>query len=172
MLPQNAIVFFVNADGVRDSEFTPAAIAQVSVKIFDVTHAIASELQAVGTHPHSIFAYVKCILADLRRPWISIGNDHLGEGCTVKHGALPAMIGITYITDLNTPSRIEANNHRPVLPADARALQREARPFRLRDVQRLEFIPQISNTIRRIVGRLWRQRPLPMLFLPNHLHPV
>ena len=147
MLPENSVVFFVNADGVGDGEIAAAAVAQMGIEIFDVTDTVAPELEAVGTHTHSIFADVKCIFADLRRARISIGNDHLGERGTVKNGPRSSMVGVTHVMEGESLARIKADHERPVLPADSRALQRKAWPFRLCDVQRLDIRSLIGHTV-------------------------
>ena len=63
VLPEDAEVFLVHADGVLDRQRLAAAVAQVGVEVADQAEAVAAELQAVGAHAHAVLADVEGVLA-------------------------------------------------------------------------------------------------------------
>ena len=172
MLPENPVVFLMNADGIRNGQRAPAAIAQVRVQVRDVAQAVAPQLQAVGAHPHAVFAHVERILARLRGARIAVRHHHLCKRAAVQNAAISPAIAVTNMVDRQSLAPVKADEELPILPAHLTAFQRKACAFRLPDRERLNTRSQSTHTVRGVVARLRRQRPFAIFFDANHLHRV
>ena len=88
MLPEDAVILLVHADGVLDGQRLAAAVAQVGVEIVDQAEAVAAQLQAVGAHAHAVFADVEGVLAALGRARIAVGDDHFRQRGAIEDRAI------------------------------------------------------------------------------------
>src|SRR5262249_32524021 len=84
VLPEDAEILFVHADGVLDRQRLAPAGAEVAVEILDQAQAIAAQLPAVGAHAKAIFSRVNGILARLLRRGVTVGNHHFREGGAIE----------------------------------------------------------------------------------------
>src|SRR5688500_13437115 len=56
MLPQDAIVFFVDTDGIVDLQNLPPAVSHLGAEVVDVPQTVTAECERVCQHPDAIFA--------------------------------------------------------------------------------------------------------------------
>ena len=160
MLPEDAVILFVHADRVFDRQRLAAAANHMGIEILNQPQAVAAQLQTVGARAHAVLADVEGVLAPLRRRRIAVGNDHLGQRGAIENGALLALIVVAQIVQRQSFTGIEADDEVPVLPANAVAVHTEARPFRLRDVERLDVLAEVLYPVSGIVALTWRQWPV------------
>lgn len=59
VLPKNASILFVDANGVLDFHGLAIMSTADAVQVFDGTKAIAAELKTVGEHAHAVFAHIE-----------------------------------------------------------------------------------------------------------------
>jgi len=129
VLPQDAEVLLVHADGVLDGQGFAAAGAHGRVEITDEAEAIAAQLEAVGTHPHAVFADVEGVLAKVPAAGVSIGNDHLRHCRAVQYRPKPPAVLVADGIQYETLAGREADPQAPFLPPHLVALDRKARPL-------------------------------------------
>jgi hypothetical protein len=67
---------------------------------------------------------------------------------------------------------VEADDEAPFLPAHLVAVDLEARPLRLGDLQRLDVGAEIGTRVGGVVPLLRRQRPVAVFLDADHLHRV
>ena len=117
---------------------SPRLVAQVGVEVVDQAEAVAAQLQAVGAHAHAVLADVEGVLAPLRRAGVAVGDDHLGERGAVEDRAVLAVVVVAEVVQRQPFAGVEADDEAPVLPAHLVAVDLEARPLGLRDLERLD----------------------------------
>ena len=66
MLEQDAVVLFVDADGILDETDAAVLSGEVSIEIMDPAFAVASELEGVGHVSSPILSEVKGVLSLMR----------------------------------------------------------------------------------------------------------
>jgi DNA polymerase III alpha subunit len=49
----------------------------------ELAETVTTKLKTVGTHPHSVFTDVECVLACLGGSRITVRDHHLGKGSTI-----------------------------------------------------------------------------------------
>lgn len=172
VLPENAEIFLMYADGVRNRERAAAAVAEMRVAIYDAADAVATETKTVGAHPHAVLADIEGVLPRLRGPRISVRHHHLGERSTIKDGALAPAVGVAQMMYRQAFARVEPDHKFPVLPAELIAVEAKARTLRLNDFERLDIGSLMRDAGCRIIAFIWRQGPDAMLFYADHLHGI
>ncbi len=172
VLPEDAEVFFMDADGIGDGECAAAAVGHVRVKVLNVAEAVAAEAEAVGAHAHAVFADVEGVLADLLRLRVAVGDDHLGERGAVEDGPLFALIGVANVVEGEAFAGVEADDDIPLLPGDTVAVHGEAGAFGLGDDERLDVGALVWNSVGGVVARLRWERPLAVFLDANHFHQI
>ena len=136
VLPQDAEVFLVDADGVGDGAGLAGVVGDGGVQVGDLAQAVAAELERVGPLADQVLAGVEVGLpvAELR---VAVGHDHLRDRGPVEHRAVVQ----ADLVQGQALAGVEADPHRPVLPAQRVPVQGEAGPLRLGDLDRLERGP-------------------------------
>ena len=112
----------------------PASSAKRGVEVVDLAQAVAAEFQGVGEPAVEVLARVEVVLPEPDRRGVGVGDDHLGDGRPVDHGA-PADGDLVQREAL---AAVEADPELPVGPGDLVAVDGEARPLGLGDLDRLE----------------------------------
>ncbi len=140
VLPQHRVVFLVDADRVGDGVRLTLAVVQHRIQIADLAETVAAELQRRGHE-------AKAPLADVERGApvvvlgrVAVGHDHLGKRDPVCHRAFPLAVAIADRVQCHPLAVVEPDPQRPVLPLQQVAVEGERHPFRLVDVQRLEWL--------------------------------
>src|SRR5580704_12629652 len=126
VFPKNSVIFLMNADSVRDSERSAAAVHEMRVQIFDMPQAIASEAQAVGAHAHAVFTHVEGVLAHLCRLRIAVRHHHFGKRSAIENGTITSLVPISQMMDGQSFAGVEPDHEVPVLPIDLMTLERKA----------------------------------------------
>ena len=75
-------------------------------------------------------------------PRVAVRHDHLGDGRPVDDRPGPAGVVQADLVQDQALARVEADPHGPALPAQPVAVQGEARPLRLGDLDRPQAVPQ------------------------------
>src|SRR6201990_312598 len=126
VLPQDAEVFLVDADGVGNGARLAGVVGDGGVQVGDLAQAVAAELERVGPRADQVLAGVEVGLPvpELR---VAVGYDHLRDRGPVEHRAA----GQADLVQGQALAGVEADPHRPVLPAQRVSLQGEAGPLGL-----------------------------------------
>lgn len=133
VLEEDAVVFFVQADGVGHVDGLPAGgVAEDGVKVVDGAEAVAAELERVGAEAEAVLADVKGVFAVVRRERVGVRNDHFGQRDAVKERAgVVAAVAVAHVVDDEAFAVVHGDAQVPVLPVDLVAADGE------RDAQRL-----------------------------------
>lgn len=158
VLEQNAVIFFMNTDGVFDMPDVAVSGGKFCIQVANITLAIATESEAVGHVSGAILSQIKGMLPLMRALRVAtIGNlsdamisqmsttslnllrhDHLHQGHAIEDGAnIPSVI-VSDVTQNNAFSVIESNMKFPILPFNLSAFQLERRTLGLGNFQRLQ----------------------------------
>ena len=138
VLPEDGVVLLVQADGVLDLVGRAGGVVEHRVDIDDLAQAVAAELQRGGHEPEAPLADVIRSPAVVVERGIPVRNHHLGERHPVGDVAPDAVVVVRNLVDDRALAIVEAEAHRPVLPAQLGAVDCERRALGLGDVQRLE----------------------------------
>jgi hypothetical protein len=88
VLPQDAGVLLVDADGVFDDDRL-AVVARIdAIDVVNGAQAVAAELQRVGQHAHAVLSDIKGKLARMRVLGCAIWHNHFCHRHSVKDGSL------------------------------------------------------------------------------------
>ena len=133
VLPQDAEVFLVDADRVGYGPRLAGVVGHGGVQVGDLAQAVTAELERVGPLTDQVLTGVEVRLpvAELR---VAVGHDHLRDRGPVEHRA-PGHVDLVQGQPL---AGVEADPHRPVLPAQRVLVQREAGALRLGDLNGLQ----------------------------------
>src|SRR5258708_36810862 len=116
VLPEDAVILFMHAHRIFDGERFAATRTEMAVEILNEPKAIATQFKAVRSHPETIFAGIKGVLAGLLRSRAAVGNHHLREGGAIEHRAILALVLIAEMVQRQSLAGIEANDKTPLLP--------------------------------------------------------
>ena len=139
VLPQDARVLLVHADGVRERHGAAAAVVDHRVEIADLAQAVAADLERIGERADAVLADVEGIAVEVGRPRIAVRHHHVGDGGAVEDRALAPLVLVASRCGAPgpragvKPMRIRHFCQRSSWPA-----QLEARALRLADLDRLE----------------------------------
>ena len=77
VLPQDAVVFFMQANCIGDGHHTAAAVIHHSVEIMNLPQAVAAEGKGVGQRADAVLAGVEGVLAVVVLAGVTVRNDHV-----------------------------------------------------------------------------------------------
>ena len=137
VLPEDRVVLLVETDRVRDVVGLARAVVQHRIDVDDLPETVAAELERRGHVAQAPLADVVGGATVVVERGVAVGNDHLREGQPVGDVADIAVVVIGDLVDDRALAVVEAQSHRPVLPAQLGALDREGDALGLGDVQRL-----------------------------------
>ena len=171
VLPPDAVVLLVQADGVLDRVRLPLAVGELDVEVPDLAQAVTAQLQRVRQDADAVLADVEGVAPALEGPGVAVGDEELGHGGPVDDRAQPAVVGVTDGVQHQALARVEAEPETPVLPAHLPAVDLEADPVRLRDLDGLQAAAR-GGDAGRVVAGAGRQRHHAEVFHPDHRHVV
>lgn len=155
MLVQEAVVLFVDADGILDDSSFALGGGHDSVHVVDSTLAVTAQLERVGHQAGAILADVESVLLVVRLLGAAVGNDHLDDGDTVEQGALAVFVHVVGadVGDDNTLAIVEADVHLVVGPEELVAADLEGHTLGLGDVDGLQavVVVLVTNEFREVV---------------------
>ena len=79
MFPEDPVIFLVQAHGILQPDDLTAAVGQLSIKILDLSEAVAPEVQRIGQHADPVLAHVKGVLAAVIGMRVTVGDHHVDE---------------------------------------------------------------------------------------------
>ena len=126
MLPQDAIVFFVETDGIFDLQNLAPAVRHLGVEVVDVTQTVTAECERVGQHPDAIFANVEGVFAVVVRVGVAIGHHHIDQRGAIDERACPPLICVADGVEHQPLARRKSDPEVPLLPRDVVVVHREA----------------------------------------------
>ena len=190
VLPEDAEILLVDADRVPDRPRPPALVRHRAVHVGDLAEAVAAQLQRVGQPPQPAhLARVERVLEILRRARIAVGHHHLRQRRAMadrpqprlrlppvrrmprpRQRVRPRIVPIPDLVQHQPLARVQRRPHLPLLPAQQVPLQRERRPLRLHDVQRLRVLARRAAVIAIEPQRRLRRRPARLV--DDLQHPV
>ena len=135
ILPEDAEVLLVHADGIADVFRLAVPIVMPGIEIMDMAEAVATERQGIEELADAILARIEGIAAEGAATGIAVGNDHFSHRGAVHDGAEAAFILIADHVQDQAFADMEADAHLPLLPAHQISFDAEARAFRLGDLQ-------------------------------------
>ena len=139
VLPEDRVVLLVETDRVRNVVGLAGAVVQHCIEVDDLPQTVAAELERRGHEAQAPLADVVRGAAVVVVRGVAVGNDHLREGHAVGDVADIAVVVIGDLVDDWSLAVVEAKSHRPVLPAQLGALDREGDALGLSDVQGLHI---------------------------------
>ena len=139
VLPEDAVVFLVHADGVAHDEGLAEIVRCRHVEIVDVPEAIAAEFELVRELAKAELARIEGAFGKMLRRRIGIGNRHLRYAGAMDDRAQPAAVAKAELVEDEPFPRREADAELPVLPGDVPAVDDEARPVGLDNLERLQI---------------------------------
>ena len=92
VLPEDAVVLLVHADGVGPSMRLAAFVGKDVVEVADLAEAVAAERQGVRHASQAPFAGVEGAFPCVHRARVPVGHDHLADRCPVDDGPDPPAI--------------------------------------------------------------------------------
>jgi hypothetical protein len=121
----------VNADGVADHARLALAVVHDGVDVGDLAEAVAAQFERRGHESEAPLADVErgARLMVVRR--VPVGNDHLGKRQPVRHRSHAIAVPVAERVDHERLARVEAEPHRPALPTQEVAFERERDTARL-----------------------------------------
>ena len=135
VLPEDREVLLVQADALLDDERFAEVVVRDDVEVLDHAKAVAAELERVDAATDAEVAEVEGALPEVRRVGVAVGHDHLRERRAVDDRPDGRRRSSHSIVCRTRPSRgVERPAEPPVLPADLVAVDGEARPVRLGDL--------------------------------------
>lgn len=134
MLPQSSEVLFVDAHSVSHDARHSQFVGQCDIQVGDVTDAVAAQLQLIDVPTEEVFPGVEVVLPKAVGRRIRIGHDHFADRSPGHHGPLSER----HLTDDQALAGVESESQPPVSPCNLFAINGEARPLWLRDLNELQ----------------------------------
>ena len=147
--PEHADVLLVDADRVRDRQRLARGVRDDRVQVDDLAEAVAAARERGGGDADAVLAAVEGVLPVVARARIAVRHDHLRERRAVQDRAQPAAVVVGDLVEHEAFARREADVHPPALPRQHAAVEREARAFGLRDLERRDVVAQRGGRRRR-----------------------
>src|ERR1700722_13993562 len=148
MLPGDAMVLFVQADGVLHRERVAVVVVDDAVQVDDLAQAVAPELQRVGEQADAVLPLVEDQLAVVGQARVAVGDEHLAEGGTVDDR--PA--GVVDLVQDQALAGGEADPQVPLLPFQVVVPDGEAGALVLDDVEWLDVgsgaVREVGDVVR------------------------
>ena len=145
VLPQHPVVLLVDADRVLDRVRLAARVVQDRVEVGDLAEAVAAELERGGHQPEPPLADVERGAAVVVGRRVAVGHDHLGERQPVGDLAHAAAVLVAEGVDHEALAVVEAEPHRPLLPVQLVAVERERRAVGLGYLERPHVVAQLQS---------------------------
>mmetsp|Transcript_39335 Transcript_39335/g.87542 ORF Transcript_39335/g.87542 Transcript_39335/m.87542 type:complete len:618 (+) Transcript_39335:782-2635(+) len=142
VLPQDARILLVQADGILDDDRLPLAVIHNTIKVLYVAQAVTAQGQGVSTEAKAIVTDVEGRLASLDVVGVPIGHRHLHQAHAVQHRPHATTILVAHLVQHKALPGIEPDTDVPVLPLDQVALHTEAGALWLHNVQGLDVAPE------------------------------
>ena len=92
VLPEDAEILLVNADGVADRARLAVIVGDGRIQVGDLAQAVTAQLQGVRPLADQVLAAVEVVLPVPGRGRIAVGHDHLRDGRPVDHRPPPALV--------------------------------------------------------------------------------
>ncbi len=149
----------MDADRIIDHARITGLVRENRVQVVDLADTVAAETQRIRVPAEKEFARVEIVLPIPGRGRVGIWHDHLRDRCPIQHRPLLIAVAVTNVTQNKTLAGVEADLQRPPRPPDLLALNGEARPLRLGDLNRLQTFEcgtDLSGIVK--VSRLIRYR--------------
>ena len=171
--PEHADVLLVDADRVRDRQRLARGVRDDRVEVDDLAEAVAAARERRGGDADAVLAAVEGVLPVVARARVAVGHDHLRERGAIEDRALPAAVLVGDLVEHEALAGREADVHAPALPRQHAAVEREARPLGLRDLERARCRRAAARAARDVeVAALGRDRHDAVVVDPQHLEPV
>ncbi len=133
VLPEDAVVLLVDADGVGQGAGVPELVGDDGVDVGDLAEAVAPQLEGVGVAADQVLAGVEVVLPGAHGGRVGVGHDHLGDRGPVDDRAHPAaLVEADLVEDQPLPG-VEPDPQGPLLPGQQVALERQAGALGLGD---------------------------------------
>ena len=152
VLPEDAEVLFVHADGVGDFHDASLGVIGHGVEIVDLAEAVAPEGKGVGQVADAVLSRVEGILAKVGCIGLAVGDHHLGQTGPVDYGASAPLVPIRYVVEHEPLPGRKPEAHVPLLPGNVPAVHGEAGALRLGDVDGLQVLSELVDEVLRVVA--------------------
>lgn len=151
---QDAVVLFVDADGVLDRLGGAGPVDKFGVHVVDAAFAVTAQAQRVGHVAAAVFAQVERVLALMRVLRVAVWNHHLGERKSVEDWSkfVLDLVEIGDVAENNAFSVVETYVDGPVLPFNDTAIDLEAHAFWLGDVDGFDVGSVAAHLLDRLNG--------------------
>ena len=156
VLPEDAVVLLVDADGVLDGLGGAQVVGDDGVEVGDVAEAVAAQLQRVGAAGEHVLAVVEVVLPEPHGRRVGVRHHHLGHGRPVDDRP-PVERDLVQRDAL---ALVEPDPQVPLAPPHPVALDRERPALGLGDLDRLEGVERraLHLGVVEVARRLRRHR--------------
>ena len=172
VLPEDAEVLLVQADGVGNLDGFTTAVVQHSVEVVDLAQAVTAQRERVGQRPDACLADVEGVLAVVFLLGVSVRHHQLGQRGSVDDGTFPSLVLVTDAVEHETLTAGVAHPEAPFLPGNQIPVDVEARSFGLHHVQRLKVGAELLHELLGVVSVVGRQGDHAVVLNPQHLHRI
>ena len=131
----------MQADGVGHLARLAVAVRQDRVEVADLAQAVTAEHQRDDLLAEQVLAGVEVVLPEPGRPRVGVGDHHLGDGGPVDDRAALQR----QLVQGQPFAGVEPDPEPPPLPGHLVAVDGEARPLRLGDLDGLERGPRRAD---------------------------
>lgn len=138
---QCSCIFLVNADCVFDGSTGTGSVHERGIHVVDSALAVTAEGQTVRHISTTILTEIERMLSLVGMIGVSVRNDHLSKGESVKHGADIAPIIKRDVVEDNAFFVVEAHVDVPFLPVDDPTVNFERYSLGLSDMNGFNIIP-------------------------------
>ena len=172
VLPEDAVVFFMQANRVGDGHHTAAAVVHHSVEIVDLPQAVAAEGKGVGQRADAVLAGVEGVLAVVVLAGVTVGNDHVRKRGPVDDGPNSSLVVVTDVVDHQPFPGSETDAQAPLLPGDTVPVNLDASAFGLHDLQGFEVLSKLTHKFGSVIAGVGRQGNYSIVVHSDHFHTV
>ena len=145
MLPENAVIFLMQANGVLHDGGLAVVVGHRHVEIVNLSQAIAAELKRVGELAQAVFAGVERALPEMVCRRVGIRNDHVGDAGPIDDRSFAGAVAKRDLMQHEALACRPSDAERPVLPANLPPLYREARAVLLHDIERFDVVADFRD---------------------------
>ena len=134
VLPEHAVVLFVQADGIAQRRRGAVAVYLDAVQVDDLAQAVAAELQRAGAQPEPAFAVERVLppVVHRRRP---VGHDHLRHRRAEQDRPRPHPLDVGDLVQHQALDRVQRDPQLPGAPPQLPVVDGEPGTVRLQDPQ-------------------------------------
>ena len=134
----------------------------------DHAQAVAAERERVRVLAEQVLAGVEVADPVPAHGGVAVGHHHLGHAGPVRHRSILVAVAEGDLVQHQALLLREADAELPVLPLHQAAVDREARPLRLRDLDGLEARARRSLHVEAVVAVLLRHRDVALVVDADH----